>query len=79
MITFIQVVDDDTNDKILGIVREIRKQLKKENSRAKFNKQQCIEDMIAIAMEIDRDELVNQIIAVRKKKGIELSDTKNDV
>jgi len=68
MTTYVQHIDDDNNHEVMGMVKDIKKELKKERPLTKFSKSDCIEDIVKIALKSEnRDKFVQEIIASRKK------------
>jgi hypothetical protein len=73
MTTFVIAMDDELNYKLLGVVKDVRTQLKNGNSSlAKYSKSQCVQDIVQIALAGDNKKLIASIEALRKKKGVEI-------
>lgn len=73
MTTFVQGLDDDLNHEVVGIIKDVKKIFKAENKLSKYSKSQCVEDIVELSIGRDRKELINEIIALRRKKGISIS------
>jgi len=68
MVKFVQELNDDTNYKLVWIITQARKELKKDNIDAMLTKQQVIEDIIDYFLEINNGMQLQRIINLRKNK-----------
>jgi hypothetical protein len=67
MTRFVQEINDDLNYELLGLIKDIRKELKKENRNIKFGKSDCIENIVYIALKKEnRQRLISEIVENKK-------------